>query len=139
MSATDPGDSNCSPLCRPPDTTIDAKAHRSSIVETSMPAAFAMAGGSFHHPPTGGSNTFSVPVPPAGMEAVVKRLCFSAGTLKDVSTMPSGSKRRHGDALDVRGETIVQPLEPGEIESGRTGHGRARGGRRAMRWDASQR
>ena len=46
---------------------------------------------------------------------------------------------RHGAALDVRGETIVQPLEPGEIESGRTGHGRARGGRRAMRWDASGR
>jgi len=59
-----------------------------------MPAAFAMAGGSLHHPPTGGSSTSSAPVAGSGRYAVVKRPCFSAGTLNDVSAMPSGSNSR---------------------------------------------
>ena len=34
-----------------------------------------------------------------------------------------GHQSRHGAALDVRGEAVVQPVEPGAIESGRAGHG----------------
>ena len=58
-----------------------------------MPAALAMAGGSFHQPPEGGSRTPSRPAS-FGMYAVVNRPCSAAGTLNPVSTMPSGSKRR---------------------------------------------
>ena len=66
MAATERGESTSLPSCRPSDSSMDTKTHRSSMVEVSIPAAFAMAGGSLHHP-AGGSSRRSAPVSRSGM------------------------------------------------------------------------
>src|SRR3984957_4481395 len=51
MAITDAGDSSCSPSCLPPARSMAVNAQRSAAVDTSMPAAFAIAGGPLHRAP----------------------------------------------------------------------------------------
>ena len=68
MSITDAREQQLLALaCRPSERSSDTKAHRSSIVETNMPAAFAIGGGSLHHPVSGRSSTASARVSGSGM------------------------------------------------------------------------
>ena len=50
-----------------------------------------------------------------------------------------GHQSGYGALLDVRGETVVQPFEPGAVECGPAGHDRSQRARTAMCSDASGR
>jgi hypothetical protein len=67
MASTADGESSWRFWWNPPAASMETNAHRSSMVDTSIPAGLANAGGALHQPVAGGSNSRNAPVSGSGV------------------------------------------------------------------------
>ena len=79
---------------RYPDTEFDSQHIGEWLTKFKASLASGNEGGVLHQLPAGSSYTTGIPVSASGRYSVVSRLRCSVGTVKPVSTMPSGSKMR---------------------------------------------